>query len=91
MTLSGISTTKLLSRLISDETIPQTNSNGKTKTLCLKSDMKCKSFIDADKNLCTVEYIQLVIKFYTLFRISQNDAKEKLCIAGPVTLLINEF
>ena len=35
----GISTTKLLSRLISDETIPQTNSNGKTKTLCLKSDM----------------------------------------------------
>ena len=78
MPLSGISTTKLLSRLISDETIPQTNSNGKTKTLCLKSDMKCKS-----------EYLQLVI--YTLFRISQNDAKEKLCIAGPVTLLINEF
>ena len=78
MPLSGISTTKLLSRLISDETIPQTNSNGKTKTLCLKSDMKCKS-----------EYLQLVI--YSLFRISQNDAKEKLCIAGPVTLLINEF
>ena len=36
-----------------------------------------------------VEYLQLVIN--TLFRISQNDAKEKLCIAGPVTLLINEF
>ena len=36
-----------------------------------------------------VDILQLVI--YVLFRISQNDAKEKLCIAGPVTLLIKEF
>ena len=39
--ISGISTTQLLTRLISDDTIPKSTSNGKTKTLCLKSKCEC--------------------------------------------------